>query len=107
VAQLYPRALCSILVTFYDSQGYGGLIVTRLYPGHVGLILARLHTGGGGTETDQSQSHITTDNQSASPSWCEAPIWDPWPMFISPWDFILDSYCLLFYSALSHERTGL
>jgi hypothetical protein len=24
----------------------------------------------------QSQSNITTDNQSASPSWCQAPIWD-------------------------------
>jgi hypothetical protein len=32
----------------------------------------------------QSQSHITIDNQSASPSWCQAPIWDPRPMFLSP-----------------------
>jgi hypothetical protein len=24
-----------------------------------------------------SQSFITTDSQSASPSWCQAPIWDP------------------------------
>jgi hypothetical protein len=34
-----------------------------------------------------SQSHITTDNQSASPSWCLAPIWDPRPIFRSPWVF--------------------
>jgi hypothetical protein len=54
-----------------------------------------------------SQSHITTDNQSASPSWCQAPIWDPRPIILSPWDFLLDSYCLLFCSALSDERTGL
>jgi hypothetical protein len=47
----------------------------------------------------QSQSYITTDSQ--------APIWDPRPIFLSPWDFLLDSYCLLFCSALFDERTGL
>jgi hypothetical protein len=26
--------------------------------------------------------------QSASPSWCQAPIWDPRPIFISPWNFL-------------------
>jgi hypothetical protein len=31
----------------------------------------------------QSQSYITTDSQSASPSWCQAPIWHPWPIFLS------------------------
>jgi hypothetical protein len=56
--------------------------------------------------TFSSQSHITTDNQLASPSWCQAPIWDPRPIFLSPSDFLLDSYCLLFCSALSDERTG-
>jgi hypothetical protein len=55
----------------------------------------------------QSQSHITTDNQSASLSWCQATSWDPRPILLSPWDFLLDSYCLLFCSALSDERTGL
>jgi hypothetical protein len=29
----------------------------------------------------QSQSYITTDSQSASPSWCQASIWDPQPIF--------------------------
>jgi hypothetical protein len=55
----------------------------------------------------QSQSHITTDIQSASPSWCQAPIQDPWPIFLSLRDFLSDSYCLLLHSALSDERTGL
>jgi hypothetical protein len=32
----------------------------------------------------QNESHITTDSQSASPSWCQAPIWDPRPIFLSP-----------------------
>jgi hypothetical protein len=30
---------------------------------------------------DSSQSYITTDSQSASLSWCQAPIWDPRPIF--------------------------
>jgi hypothetical protein len=34
VAQLYPRALGSLFVASYDSQDYGGDILTRL---HVGL----------------------------------------------------------------------
>jgi hypothetical protein len=34
VAQLFPRALVSLSVTSYDSQGYGGGILTSL---HIGL----------------------------------------------------------------------
>jgi hypothetical protein len=30
----------------------------------------------GVTRSRSSQSHITTYSQSASPSWCQAPIWD-------------------------------
>jgi hypothetical protein len=37
------------------------------------------------TDTTQSQSYITTDSQSASPSWCQEPIWEPRPIF--PIDF--------------------
>jgi hypothetical protein len=33
VAQLYPRALDSLFVASYDSQGYGGGILTRLHTG--------------------------------------------------------------------------
>jgi hypothetical protein len=29
-------------------------------------------------------SHITTDSQSASLSWCQSPIRDPRPIFLSP-----------------------
>jgi hypothetical protein len=41
-----------------------------------------------GLTSQQSQSYITTDSQSASPSWCQAPIWDPWLIFLSPWNFL-------------------
>jgi hypothetical protein len=37
-----------------------------------------------GYPSNQSQSHITTDSQSAIPSWCQAPIWDPQPIFPHP-----------------------
>jgi hypothetical protein len=32
------------------------------------------------------RSHITTDSQSASQTWCQAPIWDPRPTLLSPWN---------------------
>jgi hypothetical protein len=37
VAQLYPRTLGSLFVASYDSQGYGGGILTRLHttPRHI------------------------------------------------------------------------
>jgi hypothetical protein len=33
VAQLYPQALGSLFVAFYDTQGYGGGILNRLHKG--------------------------------------------------------------------------
>jgi hypothetical protein len=47
------------------------------------------------------------DRQSASLSWCQAPIWDPQPIFLSPWNFLQTVVCFLFCSALSDERMGL
>jgi hypothetical protein len=40
-------------------------------------------------------------------SWCQAPIFDPRPIFISPRNFLETVEGLLFCSALSDERTGL
>jgi hypothetical protein len=39
VAQLYPRALGSLFVASYDSQGYGGGILKRLHTGQLLLVL--------------------------------------------------------------------
>jgi hypothetical protein len=36
----------------------------------------------------QSQGHIMTDSKSAIPSWCQTPICDQRPIFLSPWDFL-------------------
>jgi hypothetical protein len=49
-AQLCPRALPSLFVASYDSQGYGAGILTRL----------------------KSKSHVTTDSRSVSMSRCRA-----------------------------------
>jgi hypothetical protein len=35
VAQVYPRALCSLFVASYDSQDSGGGILSRLHTGHL------------------------------------------------------------------------
>jgi hypothetical protein len=39
VTQLYPRALSSLFVASYDSQGYGGGILSRL---HTEMLLTQL-----------------------------------------------------------------
>jgi hypothetical protein len=43
-----------------------------------------------------SWSKFNNDGQSASLSWCQAPIWDLWPIFLSPWNFLQTVACLLF-----------
>jgi hypothetical protein len=41
----------------------------------------------------QSQNNLTTDDQSASLSFCQASIWDPRPIFLSlPRKLYLDSW---------------
>jgi hypothetical protein len=61
VAQLYPRALGSLSVASYDSQGYGG------------GILSRLHTG----YTLSGVGVLAADSQSTSSSGYRASLWDP------------------------------
>jgi hypothetical protein len=43
VAQLYPRTLSSLSFASYDSQGYGGGILTRLHTGHLARSNASPH----------------------------------------------------------------
>jgi hypothetical protein len=42
VVRLYPEALCSLLFTSYDSQGYGGSIQPRLHTGNESPLIHRL-----------------------------------------------------------------
>jgi hypothetical protein len=67
------------------------------------VILIRYIVKGRGYLHSQSQSYVTTDGQSASLSWCQAPIWGP------RLDFY---YCqtvagFIMWGALSEERMGL
>jgi hypothetical protein len=78
----HEHILLSLILRLPQPGGPGSCIyfprnrVAQLEPGHWVLSLP-----------NQSQSHITTDNQSASSSWCQTPIWDPRPIFLSLWDF--------------------
>jgi hypothetical protein len=53
--------------------------------------------------SSQSQSYVATDGHLASLSWYEAPIWGLRPDLY----FCQTVACLLMWSALSDERTGL
>jgi hypothetical protein len=55
------------------------------------------------TEQSQSQSHIATDGQSVSKSWCRAPFEAYDQIFSTVWQL---RSCFL-WGALSDERTGL
>jgi hypothetical protein len=85
----HPR-LCSLSVASYDSQG----LLWRYSnpPAHRAL----------GNSSSQSQSHIATDGQSVSNSWCQAQIWD-----IRPEIFFFKFTVLSFWGALSDENSGL
>jgi hypothetical protein len=51
VVQLFPLALVSLFVASYDSQGYGGGIITRL---HTGLNITGLDNLGSATSDEAS-----------------------------------------------------
>jgi hypothetical protein len=90
VAQLYHQALGSLFVASFDSKGYGGGIWPSLHKGSSVVL-------------DQSQSYVRTDGQSASLSWCQAPIWGLRPDLY----YCQTVACLLMRGAFFDERTGL
>jgi hypothetical protein len=45
-----------------------------------------------------------TDSQSASLSWCQVPIWDLWPIFLSPWNFRQLRVCNFVAPSLTRGR---
>jgi hypothetical protein len=51
----------------------------------------------------QSQSYVTSDGQSSSLSWRQAPIWGP----ITDVGYCQTVECLLMQGALSDERSGM
>jgi hypothetical protein len=68
VAQLYPGALGSLYVASYDSQGYGGGILTLPQPGGPGPCVY-IPQEQDGLVQSQSQSHVTTDGKSLNIGW--------------------------------------
>jgi hypothetical protein len=56
------------------------------FPGGTGISHCRSAT------SQVRSSYITTDGQSASLSWCQAPISDPRLIFSSLFNYFLDSY---------------
>jgi hypothetical protein len=85
---LYPQAQGSLFVVSYNSQCYGGGIRNRSHTGEL---------------TIQSQSYVTTDDQSPSLSWNKVPFWSLRPNLY----YCLAVAGLLMWGALSDERTGL
>jgi hypothetical protein len=95
VAQLYPQALGSLFIVSYVS----GLRWRYSNPPPHGKPL---------DNPCQVKVQVTLRPTVSRPVRLGVrPIWDPRPIFLPPWDFLLDSYCLLCCSALSDERTGL
>jgi hypothetical protein len=64
---LWAVVPCSSRRTWY----FGGIYLFRLQGWRVSQR----------KNQSQRQSYITTDSQSASPSWCQAPTWDPRQIF--------------------------
>jgi hypothetical protein len=58
----------------------GRLVYSQEGSGSLELIV-HVSTHIAGRVSVKSQSHITTDIESTSPSWCEVPIWNPRPFF--------------------------
>jgi hypothetical protein len=53
------------------------------------------------SQSSQSQCYVTTDGQSASLSWCQAPVWGQRADFYYSWTFP----GLLMWGALSDDKT--
>jgi hypothetical protein len=72
VAQLYPRALSSLYLVSYDSQGYSGGILTLHQPGGPGprTYISFRNRMVQSKAKVKSQSHVTTDAQSISTFLC-------------------------------------
>jgi hypothetical protein len=82
MAHLYPRALSSFYVAFYDSQGYDGDILTLFHTSLCLLCITR------------RRSYIANDGQSASSSWCQAPLGTDDQILISLSDnYFISSSC--------------
>jgi hypothetical protein len=79
------RLLGSLFDVSYYSQRYGGGILSRLHMGRLSSVKS------------QSQSHVTTDGQSVSMSWCRVHsgtcdqiLFSVWKLLLSLWGALSD-----------------
>jgi hypothetical protein len=92
VAQLYSQVLVFLYIAYYGSQGCRGSLRTAFT------------RASQSQSQSQSQSHIATDCQSISKSWCRAPSGAHDHICIY---YSLTVTVLFFWGALFDERTGL
>jgi hypothetical protein len=84
VTQLYPQAVGSFSVDSYDSQRYRSLALGFRFRLNYCWLRQHSHSWLQSPRDpwprfkgwSQSQSYVMTEGQSASLSWCQAPIWD-------------------------------
>jgi hypothetical protein len=97
-----------IIISYNNSQSFFIRTLLRWLPRTRSILVLVLRlTEFWSATTDcnssQSQSYVTTDVQSASLSWCQAPIWDWRPDIF----FGLTVAGLLMWGALSDEMTSI
>jgi hypothetical protein len=86
LVQLFLGLARAITLGSKSRRTHGHILLSHLrlsQPRGPGPRIYILHEQGGPVISPgtQSQSYITTDSQSASLSSCQAPIWDPQPIF--------------------------
>jgi hypothetical protein len=86
------RLLGPLFVTSYDSQGYGGGILTCPHMSLTSDCLVQLGT---------AQSNVTTDGQSVNMSWCQAPSGSHDHLFVTVWKWL---WCLCGVPSLTRGR---
>jgi hypothetical protein len=104
---MFPK-IVSICRIAASNGGRSLSLGSRTVPGLSYQILSaitqqRLNPCGSLTDSGQSQNYVTTDGQSASLSWCLAPICGPRQDLY----YRQSAAGLLIWGALSNERIGL
>jgi hypothetical protein len=101
-SDLSPTGLTSLFycLYFWDSHNLQSQIPVFISPRN---SVAQLYSRTLGCVLSSGSGYFATDGQSASLSWCRAPMWGPWPDFYYCRTFAV----FMFRGALPDEKTGL